>query len=109
MNSPDSFSLYTAIPLESASNSWNDLNVMLFGSFHHQLFVTIPVETQDTHSLPTLHSVLQSTFLSASSCLLTIGPYVLQYLERMDHTHTCILILIPLEKMDFHQVMVHPV
>ena len=34
VNSPDSFSLYTAIPLESASNSWNDLNSMVFGSFH---------------------------------------------------------------------------
>ena len=34
VNSPDSDSLYTAIPLESASNSWNDLNSMVFGSFH---------------------------------------------------------------------------
>ena len=34
VNSPDSFGLYTAIPLESASNSWNDLNSMVFGSFH---------------------------------------------------------------------------
>ena len=34
VNSPDSCSLYTAIPLESASNSWNDLNSMVFGSFH---------------------------------------------------------------------------
>ena len=33
VNSPDSFSLYTAIPLESVSNSWNDLNSMVFGSF----------------------------------------------------------------------------
>ena len=57
VNSPDSFSLYSAIPLESASSSWNDLNVMVFGSFHHQLFVTNPVDTQDTHGLPTLHSV----------------------------------------------------
>ena len=34
VNSPDSCSLYTAIPLESASNSWNDLNSLVFGSFH---------------------------------------------------------------------------
>ena len=34
VNSPDSFRLYTAKPLESASNSWNDLNGMVFGSFH---------------------------------------------------------------------------
>ena len=73
VNSPDSFSLYSAIPLESASNSWNDLNVMVFGNVYHQLFMTIPVDTQDTPGLPTLHSVLQSAFLSASSCLLTIG------------------------------------
>ena len=34
VNSPDSFSLFTDIPLESASNSCNDLNSMVFGSFH---------------------------------------------------------------------------
>ena len=34
VNSRDSFSLYTAIPLQSASNSWNDLNSIVFGSFH---------------------------------------------------------------------------
>ena len=34
VNSPDSFSLYTAIPLELASNSWNDFNSTVFGSFH---------------------------------------------------------------------------
>ena len=56
VNSPDLFSLYTAIPLESASNSWNDLNSMVFQSFHHQLLVTILVDTEDTNGLPTLHS-----------------------------------------------------
>ena len=34
VNSPDSDILYTAIPLESASDSWIDLNTMVFGSFH---------------------------------------------------------------------------
>ena len=34
VNSPDSDVLYTAIPLESASDSWIDLNTMVFGSFH---------------------------------------------------------------------------
>ena len=34
LNSPDSFSLYTTLPLESAGNSLNDLNSMVFGSFH---------------------------------------------------------------------------
>ena len=34
INSPDSFSLYTAIPLESTNYSRNDLNGMVFGSFH---------------------------------------------------------------------------
>ena len=34
VNSPDSDVLYTAIPLESASDSLNDLNSMVFGSFH---------------------------------------------------------------------------
>ena len=158
VNSPDLYSLYTAIPLESASNSCNDLNSMVFGSFHqndarfpeqsrgyqctcnascmlaysicldveissvldkvlcegdslyqsvisklkadgkfiHHLlsleeipddfkvdvgkftFKKLPivcgvlVDTQD-HGLPTLHSALQSAFLSVSSGLLTIG------------------------------------
>ena len=158
VNSPDSDSLYTAIPLESASNSWNDLNSMVFGNFH-QNDATFPeqsrgyqctcnalcmlaysicldvekssvldkvlcegdtlyqsvisklkedgkfiqhllsleeipdyfevdigkftlerlpivcgvlVDTQD-HGLPTLHSALQSAFLSVSSGLITIG------------------------------------
>ena len=34
MNSPDADILYTAIPLESASESCNDLNRMVFGRFH---------------------------------------------------------------------------
>ena len=34
VNSPDSFCQYSAIPLESASNSGNDLNSMVFGSFY---------------------------------------------------------------------------
>ena len=34
MNSPDSDVLYTALPLESASDYLNDLNSMVFGSFH---------------------------------------------------------------------------
>ena len=34
VNSPDADILYTAIPLESASESWNDLNRMVFGSFY---------------------------------------------------------------------------
>ena len=34
VNSPDSDVLYTAIPLESASDSWIDLNTMVLGSFH---------------------------------------------------------------------------
>ena len=88
MKGPDSFSLYTAIPLESASNSWNDLNSMVFGSFHH---------------------ALQTAFLpvSLSTGLLTIVAICSAVFRRMDHTH--VLILIPLKKMDFHQVMVHPV
>ena len=158
VNSPDSDSLYTAIPLESASNSWNDLNSMVFGSFHQNdarfseqsrgyqctcnalcmlaysicldvekssvldkvlcegdtlyqsvinklkedgkfiqhllsleeipdyfevdigkftlerlpIVCGVLVDTQD-HGLPTLHSALQSAFLSVSSGLITIG------------------------------------
>ena len=158
LNSPDSDSLYTALPLESATNSWNDLNSMVFGSFHQNdarfpeqsggyqctcnalcmlaysicldvekssvldkvlcegdtlyqsvinklkedgkfiqhllsleeipdyfevdigkftlerlpIVCGILVDTQD-HGLPTLHSVLQSAFLSVSSGLITIG------------------------------------
>ena len=34
VNSPDADILYTAIPLELASESCNDLNRMVFGSFH---------------------------------------------------------------------------
>ena len=78
---------------------------MVFGSFHHQLFVTITVDTQDTLGLPTLQAVLQSAFLSTSSGLLTIGAICSAVFKRMDHTH--FLILIHMEKMDFHQVMVH--
>ena len=62
VNSPDSFSLYTAIPLETASNSWNDLNSMVFQSFHYQLYVTILVDTEDTHGFPMLYSALQTAF-----------------------------------------------
>ena len=34
VNSPDSDSLYTAIPFHLSSNSWNDLNSMSLGSCH---------------------------------------------------------------------------
>ena len=192
VNSPDSFSLYTAIPLESASNSWNYLNRIEFGSFHqndarfpeqsrryqctcnascmlaysisldvekssvldkvlcegytlyqsvisklkadgkfiHRLlsldeipddfkldigkftFQKLPivcdvlVDTRD-RGLPTLNSALQSAFFLYRQVCYILVAYVLQYLKRMDHTH--FLILIPMEKMDSHQVMVLPV
>ena len=35
--------------------------------------MTILVDTEDTHGLPTLHSALQTAFLPVSSGLLTIG------------------------------------
>ena len=34
VNCPDSDVLFTAIPLESASDSWNVFNSIVFGSFH---------------------------------------------------------------------------
>ena len=64
------------------------------------------VDTQD-HGLPTLHSALQSAFLSVSSGLISIGA-ICSAVFRKNGLYV-FLILIPMEKMDFHQVMVHPV
>ena len=62
------------------------------------------IDAQDL-GLPTLHEVLQSAFLSVSSGLLTIGAICSAVFKIMGCMY--FLILIPMEKMDFHQVMVH--
>ena len=59
-------------------------------------------DTQE-RGFPTLHCALQSAFLSVLSGLLN----VLLYLKRIACMY--FFILIPMENMDFHQVMVHPV
>ena len=64
------------------------------------------VDTQD-HGLPTLYSALQSAFLSVSSGLLTIRA-ICSAVFRKNGLYA-FLILIPMEKTDFHQVMVYPV
>ena len=55
--------------------------------------------------LPTLHEVLQSAFLSVSYGLLTIGAICSAVFKK--NGLYVFLILIPMQKMDFHQVMVH--
>ena len=66
----------------------------------------ILVDTQE-HVLPTLHCALQSAFLSVSSGLLTIGALCSVVFKK--NGLYVFLILIPMEEMDFHQVMVHQV
>ena len=65
------------------------------------------VDNQD-HGLLTLHSALQSAFLSVSSGLITIGA-ICSAVFRKNGLYDIHLILIPMDKMDFHQVIVHPV
>ena len=64
------------------------------------------VDTLDL-GLPTLLEVLQSAFLSVSSGLLNIVAICSAVFKKKGLY--VFLILIPMEKMDFHQVMVHPV
>ena len=64
------------------------------------------VDAQDL-GLPKLHHTLQSAFLSVSSGLLTIGA-ICSVVFKKNGLYV-FLILIATEKMDFLQLMVHPV
>ena len=62
------------------------------------------IDAQDL-GLPTLHEVLESAFLSVSHGLLTIGAICSAVFKK--NGLYVFFILIPMEKMDCHQVMVH--
>ena len=64
------------------------------------------IDTQNL-GLPTLHDTLQSAFLSVSAGLLTIGA-ICSAVFRKNGMYV-FLIPTPTDKMDFHQVMGHPV
>ena len=66
----------------------------------------ILVDTHEQHGLPTLHHVLNSTLTTVSSGLLTIGA-ICSAVFKYNGLYV-FLILILIDKMDFHQVMVPP-
>ena len=70
------------------------------------IVIGILVDTQE-HGLPTLHFALQSAFLSVSSGLLTIRAICSAVFKK--NGLYVFVILTPMGKMDFHQVIVHPV
>ena len=63
------------------------------------------MSTFENHALPTLHCALETAFIKSTSVLLIIGS-VCSAVSKRNNSYI-FLIHILMEKMAYHQVMVH--